>query len=318
MRVVLSVDMEGVSQLSDPREIFAFRPEYWATGKPRIEADTAAAARGLLSGGAREVIVLDNHGGGNPQNVSPESLPEGARLETWNAFELPAQGVDAMLQVGYHARGGTDGFISHTYVPGLRLRLNGEPISESHGRAWAAAVPLIGIIGNDTHRDTLGSLTGTPYLVVQESVSRNVSRPAFHDAAEGLARIEEFAQQSLRAIADAQHHVPGVATFEASMPNGDGQAEPMEAAGWRRAGTVEFAADLGAWSDARGLLAAAMNAAMAPILPHWIGATSAEQARGVDLEQVRTLTGITDAWFAGSYSDWFTAPGVELIVPVRP
>jgi hypothetical protein len=61
-----------------------------------------------------------------------------------------------------------------------------------------------------------------------------------------------------------------------------------------------------------------MNAAMAPILPHWIGATSAEQARGVDLEQVRTLTGITDAWFAGSYSDWFTAPGVELIVPVRP
>jgi D-aminopeptidase len=91
MRVVLSVDMEGVSQLSDPREIFAFRPEYWATGKPRIEADTAAAARGLLSGGAREVIVLDNHGGGNPQNVSPESLPEGARLETWNAFELPAQ-----------------------------------------------------------------------------------------------------------------------------------------------------------------------------------------------------------------------------------
>ena len=36
MRVVLSVDMEGISQLAEPREILSCRQEYWATGKPRI------------------------------------------------------------------------------------------------------------------------------------------------------------------------------------------------------------------------------------------------------------------------------------------
>lgn len=117
MKVVLSVDMEGISQLGDPREIFSARPEYWATGKPRMEADTVAAIDGLLSAGATDVVVLDNHGSGNPQNVSPGCLPEGARLETWNLFDVPEQGCDAMLQIGYHARGGVEGFISQPTSP---------------------------------------------------------------------------------------------------------------------------------------------------------------------------------------------------------
>ena len=155
MLVVVSVDMEGASQLGSVREIFGCFPEYWQTGKPRLEADVAAACEGLLAGGASELVVIDNHGG-NTINVSAESLPLGARLETWNVFDLPAHGADAMFQVGYHARGGVDGFLSHTYLPGLRLRLGDELISESHGRAWAAEVPLLGITGNDRHHETLG------------------------------------------------------------------------------------------------------------------------------------------------------------------
>ena len=81
MRVVLSVDMEGVSQLVEPNEIIACCDEYWATGKPRLEADVAAACRGLLAGGADEVVVLDNHASGNTYNVWPDALPSGARLE---------------------------------------------------------------------------------------------------------------------------------------------------------------------------------------------------------------------------------------------
>ena len=144
MLVAVSVDMEGASQLRGVREIFGCMPEYWETGKPRLEADVAAVCEGLLGGGASELVVLDNHGG-NTVNVSPESLPPGARLETWNVYELREHGVDAMFQVGYHARGGLDGFLSHTYVPGLRLRAGGELISESHARVWAAEVPRSGL-----------------------------------------------------------------------------------------------------------------------------------------------------------------------------
>jgi D-aminopeptidase len=42
VRVVLSADMEGVSQLRAAREILAACPEYWRTGKPRFEQEVAA------------------------------------------------------------------------------------------------------------------------------------------------------------------------------------------------------------------------------------------------------------------------------------
>jgi D-aminopeptidase len=220
MLVAVSVDMEGASQLRSVREIFGCMPEYWETGKPRLEADVAVACEGLLAGGASELVVLDNHGG-NTVNVSPESLPPGARLETWNAYELRENGVDAMFQVGYHARGGVDGFLSHTYVPGLRLRVGAELISESHGTVWAAEVPVLGIVGNDLHQQTLGSLEGTPYLVVQESTGRDAMRPVFADPQDGLEAIRSFAQTSARASASARAiAAPTSVTFEASMPNG--------------------------------------------------------------------------------------------------
>src|SRR5215831_15978097 len=111
--VVLSADMEGVSQLRQAREIVAACPEYWETGKLRYEEEVAAACEGLLAGGATEIVVLDNHASGNPQNIASDALPAGARLEPWNVWDVPGHGVDAMFQVGYHPRGGVDGFLSH-------------------------------------------------------------------------------------------------------------------------------------------------------------------------------------------------------------
>src|SRR5580765_3804490 len=103
--------MEGASQLRSVREIWGCLPEYWQTGKPRLEDDVAAVCEGLLAGGASELVVLDNHGG-NAVNVSAESLPAGVRLETWRDFDLLDHEGDATFQVGYHARGGVDGCLS--------------------------------------------------------------------------------------------------------------------------------------------------------------------------------------------------------------
>ena len=43
MLVAVSVDTEGASQLRSVREIFGCMPEYWETGKPRLEAEVRAA-----------------------------------------------------------------------------------------------------------------------------------------------------------------------------------------------------------------------------------------------------------------------------------
>ncbi len=306
MFVAVSVDMEGASQLRNVREIFGCMPEYWQTGKPRLEADVAAACEGLLAGGASELVILDNHGG-NTVNVSAESLPPGARLETWNVYELREQGVDALFQVGYHARGGVDGFLSHTYLPGLRLRVGGELISESHGRAWAAEVPLLGIVGNDLHQQTLGSLTGTPYLVVQESIGREAMRPVFSDPQDGLDAIRSFAHECAWDSASAAAiAAPTGVTFEASMPNGRDVVD-MGGAGWARVGDVEFAVELETWPDSRGPLSAAMNAALAPFMPYWLsGFASADEADAADQERVGQLVTIFDAWAAESHPQWYT------------
>ncbi len=307
MVVAVSVDMEGASQLRGVREIFGCMPEYWETGKPRLEADVRAVCEGLLAGGASELVVLDNHGG-NTVNVAAASLPPGARLETWNVYELREHGIDAMFQVGYHARGGVDGFLSHTYVPGLRLRVRGELISESHGRAWAAEVPLLGIVGNDRHQQTLGSLEGTPYLVVQDSVARGAMRPVFDDQDDGLDAIRTFAEACARERASARAvAAPSGVAFEASMPNGRDVVEEMADAGWERVGDVEFAVELETWRDSREPLAVAMNASLAPFMPYgFSGFVSAEEAAAADQRRVRQLVTIFDAWAAEAHPQWYT------------
>jgi hypothetical protein len=211
-----------------------------------------------------------------------------------------------MFQVGYHARGGVDGFLSHTYIPGLRLRVDDELISESHGRAWAVEVPLLGIVGNDLHEQTLGSLAGTPFLVVQESVGRPEMRPVFGSPEEGLDAIRSFAEQCVGSGRSVE--APTGFTFGASMPNAGEVAELMTDGGWTQVSDVEFAVELARWADARKPLDAAMNAALAPFLPVLPGGfDSAEDAAGADQERVAQLGQVVDAWAAASHPEWYTA-----------
>lgn len=315
--------MEGASQLRGVREIWGCLPEYWQRGKPRLEADVFAACEGLLAGGASELVVLDNHGG-NTVNVSGDGLPAGARLERWRDFELRDHAVDATFQVGYHPRGGVEGFLSHTYLPGLRLRVDGELISESHGRAWASGVPLLGITGNDLHAQTLGSLCDTPYLVVQKSVGRSAMQPLWNVEG-GLEAIREFAERCVRDAAAAPSITPPTdGTFEASMPNGHQVVDQMEAAGWARTADVTFEVPFKKWADTREPLAAAMDAALAPFVPYWLGGfDSAEDAAAADQERVSQLRLIFDAWAQESQPQWWEKradplpPGVAQALAAR-
>jgi hypothetical protein len=303
MLVVLSSDMEGISRLSQAREIMAACPEYWQTGRPYYEEEVTAACEGLLAGGATEVIVLDNHASGNPANIAEDALPAGARLEMWNVWDLPEHGIDAMLQVGYHARGGVDGFLSHTWGLDLRLRYGNELISESHGRSWAAQTGLIGITGNDRHEQTLGSLSGTPYLVVQRSAGHAAAEPVA-----GLDAVREFARTCAENAGDvAPVEVPGAARLAASMPHGATVEATMREVGFDRTGEVEYEIALDSWRDAREPVATAMLAAFAPVLDAWSNElTSPERADAYDAVKRESLAVAIDAWADASGPEWFS------------
>lgn len=303
MLVVLSADMEGISQVSQAREIVAACPEYWETGKPRYEAEVAAACEGLLAGGATEVVVLDNHASGNPANIAADVLPAGARLETWNVWDLPQHGIDAMLQVGYHPRGGVDGFLSHTYGLDLRLRCGDELISESHGRAWAAQSRLLGITGNDLHQQTLGSLAGVPYLVVQRSFGHDAVEPTA-----GLDAVREFARTCAENGGDVPPvDVPGATHLSASLPHGPTVESTMREGGWAPVGEMEYELALDSWQDARDPVETAMLAAFAPVLQDWSNdLTSPERANAYDPVKRERLVTAIDTWAEASGPEWFT------------
>ncbi len=71
-RVLLLADMEGVSQIDDFRECWPIYSEYWQTGRQKMTADVAAAAQGLLDGGASEVGIVNGHGFGYPNIIEEE------------------------------------------------------------------------------------------------------------------------------------------------------------------------------------------------------------------------------------------------------
>lgn len=270
MLVVLSADMEGVSQLSRAREILAACPEYWETGKPRYEEEVAAACEGLLAGRATEVVVLDNHASGNPANIAANSLPAG---------------------------GGSSRGMSGTCRSAMWTRRS--------GRAWAARTRLIGITGNDLHEQTLGSLSGTPFLVVQRSSGHGAAEPVA-----GLDAIREFARTCAENVPPVQ--VPGETRLAASMPHGAAVEATMREGGWARAGEVEYEIALGSWQDAREPVGAAMLAAFSPILQAWsIDLTSAERARAHDEVKREQLTTAIDTWAEVAGPEWYTGTTLD-------
>ena len=242
--------MEAIAGIHNIRETFGWCREYWESGRQAYTRDVAAAAQGLLDAGADEVIVLDNHGAGAPWNILLEQLPAGARGENVNVFDLPRQGIDGLLLVGYHPPAGVDGFVPHTYVPNVHLLVDDVEIGEAHGRAWAADVPLLGITGHEALRPTLGALSAAPFLAVQTGRDRLNATPAFDHEAESTEAIRSFARECLRGISEAPRpRPPSDYTFEA-----------------RVFGTESVTLQLAAWSDAREPIAAAMGAGMAPFI----------------------------------------------------
>jgi hypothetical protein len=160
----------------------------------------------------------------------------------------------------------------------LVLHVDGEPISESHGRAWAAGVPLLGICGNDVHGRTLGSLDDVPYLVTQRTSSTVDARPAAtHDA------IEQFAEDVARS-GGVPVHSPKRARLAAFVG-----AEPL------------YALDIARWEDARQPIADAMAAAIAPWHRHIapFDLTSEEAMTAVQHEPlIREVSAAFEAWLS--------------------
>ncbi len=142
-KVYISVDMEGISGISDSSQLSAGQPEYTRYRKLMAQ-DVNAAVQGAFAGGATDVLVNDSHG--SMRNLLIEDLDPRARLishsfKAHGMLEGLDDSFDAVFFIGYHAKAGSAvGFAAHTGSGVVRdLRVNGRSVGEGGLNALLAA-----------------------------------------------------------------------------------------------------------------------------------------------------------------------------------
>jgi D-amino peptidase len=153
LKVLISVDMEGISGIVDSSQAAPGRRDYeWA--RTMMVGDANAAVEGAVQGGATTIVVADAHDG--MRNLRLNELHPAASLVSgsgrpYSMIHGVDDSFDALFMVGYHATcGAPEGIMNHAYISqGLqRVALNGRETGE------------IGIFG------TLAGCFGVPVALV--------------------------------------------------------------------------------------------------------------------------------------------------------
>jgi D-amino peptidase len=204
-KVLLLYDMEGVSGAIRPQDVTMGSDTYPATRESLTE-DVNAAIRGLLEAGAREVVLTDGHGSGNPDpDYLLDKLPKGARFDIRDVpydpyIEAMDDSFDAMVSVAMHGKAGGKAFLAHTYNGHTRWVMAGHDMNESMLVAASAArfnVPLILVTGDDVLREEIKAFSpATEYVTVKNAVS--VSAAESRPRADVSRDIEAAAGRALR------------------------------------------------------------------------------------------------------------------------
>jgi D-amino peptidase len=208
VRILIDVDMEGISGIDDYRQILSGYRQFEESGRSLITEDVNAVVRGLRAGGATEIRVVDDHGsGGLSANIISEKLEKGVRLYQGPEFlgrlgEAIDRSVTAAVLLGYHAMANAkDGFLTHTIEFGLvtGIKINGKPVGETVLAALKLAehgIPVIMVTGDQALvREASELLPEVETVQVKTSLNRRTTKCL--PPAEARKLIEKAAKRSI-------------------------------------------------------------------------------------------------------------------------
>lgn len=180
MKVFISVDMEGITGLTDPEDVLPDGADY-QRGRVFMTGDANAAVLGAFDAGASEVLVNDSHW--IMRNLLLEQLDP--RAKVIKGFHKPMcmiQGLDesfdAAVFVGYHACAGTEGGVMAHTLLGKEIHnvlLDDEPIGETRLNALMAGhfnVPVAFVAGDTALCNEAKRLLGNdlPNFAVKDGI----------------------------------------------------------------------------------------------------------------------------------------------------
>ena len=154
MKILIAVDIEGISGIANSREY-----EHFAFGREWMTADTNAAIVGALAGGATEIVVSETHGKHN-DNILVDQLHPKARIIRGGKnsplyfLEGLTEDTDLVFLVGWHDKIGGPGVLSHTFVHKEinSMRINGDEVGEveiAAGLAGDVGIAIGLVTGDD-------------------------------------------------------------------------------------------------------------------------------------------------------------------------
>lgn len=210
MRIFISADMDGITGITHPDQMFEGRPGY-AAGCEAMTADVNAAIEGALRAApGAEFVVADGHSQG--RNLLIEKLHAAAALVCGPMHETSrplsqAQGIEGCqlaFFVGYHAKAGTEGgLLAHTWAGPViaDVRLNGLSVGEVGINAAVAGhwdIPLGMVSGAHDLRPELEALNcGILLAQTKQSYGRTVALCL--SAKKSRAVITETAEAAVKA-----------------------------------------------------------------------------------------------------------------------
>lgn len=214
MKVFISADIEGVSGVVDSEFQTSVAGRDYEKARRLMTLDVNAAIAGAFDGGATEVVVSDGHGASNQRNLLLEELDERAEAVVGSPKPLTQMaGIDASFGVaflvGYHARMGSHGILSHTISSQTvaNVRVNGRLVGETGINALLAGafgVP-VGLVTGDqcVAAEARDLLPWVDAVVVKHALTRTSARCLAPGRARGL--IREAAAAAVKSAAEGKY-----------------------------------------------------------------------------------------------------------------
>lgn len=212
MKIFVSVDMEGVSAITDPEDVLPGGAEY-ERGRVFMTGDANAAVLGAYDAGAEEVLVNDSHW--IMRNLLLEQLDPRARtIKGFHKSMCMVQGLDpsfgGAVFVGYHSCAGTEGGVLNHTLLGKEIQnvyLNGEPTGETRLNAAYAGhfgIPVLLVAGDSAVCEEARRVLGDVETVaVKDGIDRFTANCLHPQVAQ-----EHIREATARALRDRNRFTP--------------------------------------------------------------------------------------------------------------
>ncbi len=180
MKLYISVDMEGITGIVDPSYINPDNGRNYERGRRFMIEDINAVVEAAVEYGVREIVVADSHHKLN--NLLLEALHPAASLlcgspRDYSMMHGLDSSFDAAFFIGYHARHGVPGVLSHTMSGVVKnMYVNGRLVGEFGFNAIFAGlcgVPVCLVSGDDRVAEEAAELVpGICTAIVKTATSR--------------------------------------------------------------------------------------------------------------------------------------------------